>query len=401
MIRHLLLAASKPSTPVGPLPPDPTLTEPRHITSVIGVNQNVTTPNSSRTWRTRWRAATDLNGLTLAYGSFAQAILAEPWTAAVTLEMPDGTLLPVTFGGQEYLSCGEAQSVESDPIDVQIGEGEVFYLRTLQPGGIQAPVNGATYTFMDGDHRSDEEWVPAEDLNGGLESPVPVAIIGATRQGVVCPAMIGDSICGMGIAPAGWWRLALGARPGLSYGRNARRFTDLDGREGNTLRAATHVLVQYSVNDLSNAPPVSTLWANALDCYAYVDDLKPNVGIWQTTTTPMVSTTDECATLDGQTPYSAAARQAWVAFLRDGAPIDPATKAALAPGASGLRAGQFGHPLRGIVDVAAAVEQGGAVAPTGKWRVDLGPLGGDGVHPSNLGMSIMAGPVATWLNGLA
>ena len=76
----------------------------------------------------------------------------------------------------------------------------------------------------------------------------------------------------------------------------------------------------------------------------------------------------------------------------------PGTLAAAPVGASGVvRAGQEGHPLSGIVDIAAAVEQGGTSAPTGKWRVDLGPLGGDGVHPSGLGENVMAGPTADWV----
>lgn len=402
MIRTLLALGGGSSEPGGPLPPDPTLTADRHITQVTGINQNTVTPGGAgRTWRTEYRAATDFTTLRLAYGSFAQAILTAPWTASVTVETPDGELIPVTWSGGTSLSCDEAEMVESDPVALTLGEGENFWVRLHVPAGVKAPVarNGRACTYMEGNQLA-ATWAPVNDPAGDPESPLPVAAIGKARPSTIVPAMIGDSICAMGIEPAGWWRLALGLTPGLSYGRNARRFTDLDGREGNTLRAATHVLVQYGANDLGSSPTVAATWATAVAHYAYVNDQNPGVGIWQTTCTPIVGTTDECATLAGQTTYSTT-REAWNAFLRDGAPCNPTTKAALAVGASGLRAGQDGHPLQGVVDVAEAVEQGGTSSPTGKWRVDLGPLGGDGVHPSNLGMTVMAEPVEAWVNTLA
>lgn len=396
-MRRLLLVSSGGGEPAGPPPPDPSLTAERHVTQLTGLSQNVYTAPADRTWRTEYRAAEDFTTLTLAYGATGQGALTAPATGSFTIETPSGSLLPVTWEGSPSLSLDEGQVIESDPVDVTIGEGEVFWIRMLQPNGARwtVSVTARPTSHMLGDHRIGA-WVPADQPSGAYpESPTPLAVIGLTRESVVCPAMIGDSIAAMGIGGQGWWRTALGLRPGLSYGRNANRFTNLDGREGDTLRAATHVVVQYGANDLGSSPAVATLWATAVNCYAYVDSLHPGIPTWQTTCTPLVSTSDECATLAGQA-LTSSTRIAWNAFLRDGAPCHPDTKAALSVGATGLRAGQDGHPLQGIVDIAAAVEQGG-LAGTGKWRVDLGPLGGDGVHPSSLGESIMAGPTSEWM----
>lgn len=179
--------------------------------------------------------------------------------------------------------------------------------------------------------------------------------------------------------------------PGISYGRNATTLNASDDYDGETFRAVTHVLCQVIVNDLGgDGLTLAHLWQTARNQYAYIRTHNPGVPIWQTTTTPSVATTNFCTTLADQTvpTQHSTIRAAWVAFLRAGAPCDPTTKAAREVGATGdtIRMGQTGHPLQGFVDIAAAVEHGG-LAGTSKWRVDLGPLGGDGVHRSGLGMT--------------
>lgn len=404
MIRQLLLAAGGGGgEPAGPLPPDPTLTDPRHVTQLTGLSQNTRLDAGARTWRTEYRAQEDFTTLTIAYGATGQGTLDDPATGAVSIETPSGALVPVTWDGQEFLTLAQGQVVESDEAAVTIGEGEVFWLRVHVPAGVRWTVTGPVRptTHMVGDHRTGA-WTPAAQPGGDYpESPTPLALIGKTRPDVVCPAMLGDSICAMGAADGGWWRTALetAGLTGLSYGRNAYRFTGIDGRAGNTLRAATHVLVQYGANDVGDNQPVATMWANAVACYTYVDDLNPGIGIWQTTCTPTVSTTDGGTSYAGQN-LTSTIRLSWNAFLRDGAPCHPDTKAALAVGASGIRAGDAGHPLQGVVDVAAATEQGGSSAPTGKWLIEGGSYSTDGIHPTGRGQDFMAPVVTAWLDTL-
>lgn len=392
-IRRRLLAvggAGGSSTP----PPDPTLTEPRQFSAVTGISQNVYyVPTGGKTWRTVHPVLEDSASLTVAFGTHSQGFTSDPMTLRVSLEEPNGTLTPLTFGGELDATVARNAVGESDALTRSFAQGTTIRLRTYAAGDQTVNVNQAAQ-WMAGNHTTGT-WTPDQFTQS---APTPLAILGSCRESVIAPALLGDSIAAQGA----WWSGPLNERAmsGLLYGRNVMRFVDLDGREGDTLRGATHLLVEYGVNDLGPSPSVATLWTNAVACYAHSDAQNPGIPIWQTTPTPMVDTTDQCATLAGQTPRSAAARQAWIAFLRDGAPCHPDTKDALAVGATGLRAGQDGHPLQGIVDIAAVVEDGGTAAPTGKWRVDLGPLGGDGTHPSSLGEGVMAGPVATWLDTL-
>lgn len=391
---------------MGPLPPDPTLTVERGITQLLGISQNDDTVEAGGvTYRNEFRVAADTSSLTFAWGCHTQQVLG-PWTATAAYEAPDGTLTPLTFGGLSSFTLSNDESIESDEIAVTLGEAEVFHLRVYVAAGQRTPQGGTGLpaSYMSGNHLTGS-WTPG--VGAHPAGPTPLAVIGRTRASVVCPAMLGDSIAASGIDGEGWWRLALnevGQMPGLSYGRNARNFSSMDGREGDTLRAATHVLVEYGSNDLRDAggTDYSGTWSNARATYAYVDGLNPGVPIYQTTCLPVVATSDGCTTLGGQTVGTTTLRTHWNAWLRDGAPIDPTTKAALAVGASGLRCGDAGHPLAGIVDTAATVEQGGTSAPTGKWLVGPGGVswGGDGTHPTNAGQAQMKVPTTAWLETL-
>lgn len=403
--RALLTVGAGSSSPGGPIPSDPSLTTLRGVTQLLGVNQNdIIVEAGGLTWRSEFRAAADLSSLIFAWGSHTQQILG-PWTVTgASYESPSGVLTPLTFGGSSSFTLSDTQSIESDPLDVRLNEADLFHLRLYVLEGVRTPADGTgrTVTYMSGDHRSGA-WVAGPGVHS--PGPSPVAVIGKTRPSTVCPALIGDSIAASGHDQFGWWRLAVGNAPALSYGRNARTFggTD-DGRMGDTLRAATHALVEYGSNDLRNAggTDYTGTWSNARATYAYIDAHNPGIPMYQSTCLPVVDTSDMCATLAGQTVGTTTLRVHWNAWLRDGAPIDPVTKAALAVGASGLRCGDVGHPLAGIIDTAATVEEGGIEAPTGKWRIGPGGVswGGDGTHPTDAGQVQMAVPTKAWHDAL-
>lgn len=397
MTRRRLLASIEP--PGTPLPPDPTLTEPRFVTAPLSINQNVTTvTGDGRTWEHQaFKLLEDAASLRLVFHGASQGEITNPSTLKASLRKAGGSFVAVTFDGTASGTLVREAGLVSDPIAGPFAEGEMFDVRVYSPAQTINTYRAAL--TAPGEHLTETPMPGAGQFPS--DGPTPLGIIGACRESAMSLGLLGDSIAAQGI----WWRTALAAHglPGVNMGRNVTQFGSGYWAQ-DSMPAITHLLVQFGVNDLGAAPSVATLWTKAVGCYASVRGYTPNeLPIWQTTPTPIVDTTDDCATLAGQTvrSYAATARQPWIAFLRDGAPCDPDTLAAAGVGATGVvRAGQPGHPLSGVIDVAAAVEQGSSSTPTGKWRVDLGPLGGDGVHPSGLGESVMAGPVESWASTL-
>lgn len=88
-------------------------------------------------------------------------------------------------------------------------------------------------------------------------------------------------------------------------------------------------------------------------------------------------------------------RDAINGWLRDGAPlIDGAP--ALTGGVGAVRAGEAGHPLIGVCDIAAAVE---TPNPTGLvWDTSAGVPTLDGTHPTRIGSDLMEPVAARWLH---
>ncbi len=101
--------------------------------------------------------------------------------------------------------------------------------------------------------------------------------------------------------------------------------------------------------------------------------------------TPYTNGTDAWATVANQTPNGSAEtnRLDYNVWIRDGAPIDSTTKAPVAIGAAGLRAGQAGHPLAGYID---AADLGESARNSGKWKAGYTS---DGLHPNAVGAAGM------------
>lgn len=402
MNRRLLAAGSGASGGGGgPIPTDPTLTEDRYVTRPYAMNVNahniVHTGGDSFQYTNPITIMEDSADLRLVCGGRA-----DPTSYKFAIRKGDaGTWTPVLFGGVDGVSfTNDSVKKTSDALAGPFLEGDTIHLRAYAPAGAFVPEGGSTASatvIAGSDQRLASSWTATEPFP--VKGPFPVAFLGRSRSNVISPAVFGDSIA----YDANWWRDACAAngRPGANFGVPVLRFS-ARGITG-AAAGATHMLIQFGVNDINAGSSSATLWADALANYAYVQGLKPGLPLYQSTPTPIVSTTDGTATLGNQTVTSNETnRQAWNAFLRDGAPCHPTTKAQLAVGATGtvIRAGQTGHPLKGIVDIAAAVEQGGSSAPTGKWRVDLGPLASDGVHPDAAGNTAMVPPVSAWMASL-
>ncbi|MDQ4502196.1 hypothetical protein [Sinomonas sp. ASV322] len=159
------------------------------------------------------------------------------------------------------------------------------------------------------------------------------------------------------------------------------------------LQYADTVLSEYAINDMGTG--LTTLQATAVKFWNQCKAAGA-ARVLQTTTLPQAASTDGFTTLAGQTPVaSTLTRQAWNAWLRDGAPLASGTPAAVGTAdPAAVRAGQSGHPLHAVVEVAQAVED---PAEPGKWRVDKGPIGGDGTHPNALGHKVLGEALTTAL----
>lgn len=398
MTRRLLLTGGGGETePIGPLPPDPTLTTERVVTRTGSINQNVGSNSSDQTIEYIGEEfVEDCNSFQLLFHGASQGFVSNPVRLHVSVRLPGATTwTAVTFNGLDYAEFTDTTSDQSDPIEGVFAESSTFDIRIFMPSGYTINI-GRTGWYADGDQRFASTFVRKSSSPAG--GPYPVMVTGKARPSVLTPAIYGDSIA----AQLAWWSIPLAERrmPGANFGRNAQKFT---GRwlDADMLEGVTHMVVQFGVNDLGGGGTIAGLWYDAKACYSYIHGIKPGLPIYQTTPTPMVADTagDGCATLAGQTPNPLALqpRQNWIAWQRDGMPLDPATMDSIAVGATGIRAGQEGHPISGIIDMAAHTEHGGIDNPSGKWRVDQGVLGGDGIHPDGA-HPLMQAAVRDWLD---
>lgn len=117
----------------------------------------------------------------------------------------------------------------------------------------------------------------------------------------------------------------------------------------------------------------------------------PRLG--QTTMVPYTTSSDGWTTATGQTATDVVWRDAINGWLRDGAPLVDGAPA-LTGGAGAVRAGEVGHPMIGVCDIAAAVE---TPNPTGLvWDTSTGVPTPDGTHPTRIGSNLMEPIAAQW-----
>lgn len=402
MTRRIILASGGGSgVPWEPPPEDMTLDTFRAVTLPLAPTVNYRTVQAGGEtvrWRVPDGTTVNAKSLRLRVVSSATMGLRGKWAFEY-----GGQTYPITFDGERELDLGYNEFRESDPTPAWkvFVAGQPLYVRAYSPEGLTGTNISGTYETGDVVDGKGPTNGPVQDHYGSVAGPV--AILGMSAD-VKCPAFIGDSICYGGTSNENGW-ISLATRragvPGIGLGVPVTIFWGVagdrwGGQPEKTLAPATDMLCQFSVNDLRviHDEDGQGVMNAAISCWRWLR-ARRDVPLYQTTTTPIVDTTNDCATLEGQTlvPEFHTRRQNFIAWLRDGAPLTLNPDTAVLAGGDGVRMGDPEHPLTGIVDVAAVVEEGN----TGKWRVDLGPLGGDGVHPSSLGMEIMSGPVFNWL----
>lgn len=233
----------------------------------------------------------------------------------------------------------------------------------------------------------------------------PLALVGIpdnTQQHSVC--IYGDSIAfgqgdisGDANGNSGYIERALNrnlpwattSRSGNAYAKNAGRNY---GQVNFASNYCTDIIINLGINDFTSLG----LSLAVTQAYAIAEWTALSVNgsrIWLPTLTPRSTSSDGWATLGNQTTdANNANRVAWNNWVRDGAPILNGVAAATGSSATGtIRIGNSAHPVKGYFETADLAE---SARDSGKWRVDLGALTTDGIHPNDLGHATIAAAIS-------
>lgn len=320
-----------------------------------------------------------------------------------------GTPKPLTFAGSDRITVtnpgnGEAVTVVSDPapLDIRAGEELVLYGHSGSATGL-APADQTGYT-----PGTDLWWAVGKDFQtafnalrteGGTLAARPT-VQAARPARVVAPSdrdswlLAGDSIIHFYRCHVQRWAThaqvpwAKNATGGGTHGSALSTFSTayVPG-----VRAATMVFDELGINGPGYP-----------DAMEYCRRMRAEGirGIVKSTLTPRCSSSDNWATVQGQTPVNPAPYDAFDAWLLDGAPMKADWSAAAATGAEGpdivraavvdgsgrlIRSGDAGHIFGagGVVDWNPCISAAGIGGSRRVFRTDIGlsPADyGDGLH---------------------
>lgn len=321
-----------------------------------------------------------------------------------------------TFAGQDTVDVAKGGFLVSDPMWGPFKKGDVVLIRTWVSVGTLGqkwPVGVALNYGFDGVLAGDQRGAPNFSTsfpflaNPGVS---PCLILGPTanRPSV---AGVGDSIMDgagdSGAFPgnAGFLTRALDgfmgyckmAAPGERVASVVDRVSATTGYRwrGSVAPHAGNIVSNYGTNDLGAGDSLATVQANLIAFWRFFMPTRRRV--FQCTLLPRASSSDSWATATNQTPpVFEGFRTSLNTWLRQGAPVDSTTLAVAALGALGsITAGQAGHPLYAIFDVAQPCEVNSANVLTlngGRW-LTTGAANyptTDGTHPSTAISVLMA-----------
>jgi hypothetical protein len=312
---------------------------------------------------------------------------------AVTATRP-ATTTPVLFSGATTIAIPYGGTVISDPIYMTGNEGQILYSNVFVDAGVgnlfptagmKTMVTGVTPNLWEG---GDTAATVTDKTAGGVAGPSgyiygygPSQILGGlSGDNGTLPVNVfgaGDSIlfgATDDVYSEGFFGRA-SRTAGVSFvnaGHPSEKVSQVLGNNYSQrikMAAACTVWVcEYGRNDL----PVDTLavfQANLIQFWRMLAAVSGRG--YQTTMPPASTSSDEWSSLSGQTADTGlygTQRVQFNAWLRDGAPISATTGTALAVGAAGVRLGQNGHPLKGYLELADAVE---SARDSGKFKAPL------------------------------
>lgn len=305
----------------------------------------------------------DLDEFTLLYTANQ---FTDPLPNDVTFEASvDGH--PVTWGGEPSGLCPAGGVLESDPIRMPVTAGGSITVTTtaIAPGGVVPTVS-------------------AGDVGPAMvraETNAPSVIVLGSSSGQSPHFTDGFEAAGIATLNA-----SRGGRYAQSFQDQTLHAMGVTGRHG-----LTHAFLQVGIN--SNGKGVGEMCQGAVDL-AWRCKRRGIPHVTQVVWKPHTQSADGWTTVEGQTPAHTD-RAVAVDWLRRGAPV---TRDGLqydlqggTPGA--LYVGDPGHPFDDICDWSAAVQDAGN---PNAFRVDHGPITGDGLHLTTEGYALGEPALKEW-----
>lgn len=350
--------------------------------------------------RTFSYARTTISAIKIAFGNFyvpwgggTETTVAATTAIRASVEYPAGTFHQILWEGAALGTIPASGIGFSDLTPVDIPQGAIFYIRMQVQNntGIVCidPTSGPACYPTGGDALESTttnltlSGTVVDGFSGDISIP-PLAILGWTNQPSVL--MIGDS------RTFGFGDVTLDttgdrgnlARPlGGSYayitmgvpGDTASNFVSSHTLRAQIGKYATHVISAYGINDFyTNHSTPATVEAFVGDMAGY---LLPRQFL-QCTLEPESTSSNSWETLAGQTVGAAnTSVQTFNTWVRGN-----------------------GNPMMGLLDIASALESGGASAPSGKWIVNgtANFYTADGIHGTTAAEKLLmlanGGPIA-------
>jgi lysophospholipase L1-like esterase len=394
--RVTALEAAPISAPVRPV-----LVGGRNVTTRLDASQPERSPGAylSVTGRIKVTVPAEANSL-VAYTSSRQLVYLigetrspAAFTDKIAVEY-NGRIYPFVWnGGATSQRVRPGEEFASDPLPLRIPAGTEIIIRTTRTvstlGDICALGRVGLTARGEGAVLSDQFATAIDSYPAQTQAacPAPVAVVGYTAAPAVSCLISGSSSHqGTGdSAEAPTWDLGYSSRlcatAGIAYSRQSLMGSTMSGfQTGNQVRrdflirsAPNLVLMGYGSNDVPSAGSLAEMQDRTVRMLEFYGGLGVPVILY--TLTPRVTGT--YTTLVGQTPEASdplrLQTNAWIRGLSH-------------------------WNLHGVLDAAAAAQDAGDPS---RWRVDLGSVTNDGLHPNQLGHRTEQQALQTPFNALA
>ncbi len=251
-----------------------------------------------------------------------EADMPNAYTVSASVEYPSGTFTQVTWGGATSKSVAAGTNETSDMIAVAIPVNAQFWVRgfVTVTAGQKWPISGSSLSAALGELGEVGVGLSDKTMSGTISGSSgalrPSAIVAPYVAGMkkVSLAVLGDSLAagsGDGNFDArgntgGYSRGATGRCPVMTIAVGGTRMQNqvLSGkmdRRMDLLRKAgvTHVLTNWSVNDVSSSRTQAQMQADMLTFWQWMQGL--GIKPVQTTLTPKTASTDSWQSLANQT----------------------------------------------------------------------------------------------------
>lgn len=318
-----------------------------------------------------------------------------------SIEYPAGTFHQIRFNGQVRGFCQDFHQLVSDFAPVEIPSGQSFWINVwcLASGGTILFQN-TSQNAANGEKLNSHATLATDQTLTGVSGSAqtigfwPTAIIGRTTVKPVL--VIGDSLQ-RGIGDTNDGSSAVGLVPRalastLPYinlggsGDSIALFLQSYAKRIQMGQYIRNIVAAHGTNDIRNGRTITQIKTDLISYWRLLKNASPEgTRVFQCTLTHSTLSTDSWATPDNQTASpnfatsGSGTRELINDWLRDGAPILEGTFAAI--GATAARAGEVGHPLHAVFDVADVFE---TARNSGRWKTDgsAGKWTADGIHPT-------------------